>query len=340
MLNRGLIAVAAAISFVAEAQTPVRIGFGGTVGLDHPEVYVQQVAGFWKEEKLNVSVTGQQGSVQSMQLLQTGQLDFAQITPEAAITARAQGVPVVSVFSTNKWISKLCVPPESPVQKVADLKGRKVGVPSATSGQRFFAQAMAKQAGLAPTDVDYLPTGFGAAAAEVMKQGKVDALAYWGGWYIQAENLGYKFRCYELAGMELAPGHALFTLEDTIRNKADLVERVGRAHAKGLVYAMSHPEATAKAYWSVYPEAKPHNVPEPQALASNARLVSRILEDFRWDYPGWKLGYNSPQGWNALVQYLVDTGQISQSVPAERMFNNTLVDKYNAFDTAKVRSLP
>src|SRR5438045_9662441 len=104
------LAIAGAISLAAQAQTPVRIGFGGTVGRDHPEVYVQQVTGFWKEEKLNVSVTGQQGSVQSMQLLQGGQLDFAQITPEAAITARAQGVPVVSVFSTNKWISKLCVP--------------------------------------------------------------------------------------------------------------------------------------------------------------------------------------------------------------------------------------
>jgi NitT/TauT family transport system substrate-binding protein len=310
------------------------------VGLDHPEVYVQQVTGFWKEERLNVSVTGQQGSVQSMQLLQAGQLDFAQITPETAITARTQGVPVVSVFATNKWISKLCVAPEAPVQKVADLKGRKIGVPSATSGQRFFAQAMLTRAGLAPTDAELLPTGFGAAAAEAMKQGKVDALAYWGGWYIQVEGLGYKFRCYELPGMELAPGHALFTLEDTIRNKPELVERMGRAHAKALVYAMSHPQATAKAYWTVYPEAKPANVPESQALATNARLIARILQDFRWDYPGWKFGMHSAQGWSALIQYLVDTGQIAQSVPVDRMINNTFVDPYNNFDAAKVRSLP
>ena len=334
-------ALAAAIPLSVQAQTQsVRMGFGGTVGLDHPEVYVQNVAGFWKEERLNVAVTGQQGSVQSMQLLQAGQLDFAQITPETAITARAQGVPVVSVFATNKWISKLCVPPESPVQKVADLKGRKVGVPSATSGQRFFAQAMVKRVGVSPADVEYLPTGFGAAAAEAMKQGKVDALAYWGGWYIQVENMGYKFRCYELPGMENAPGHALFTMEDTLKKNPDLVERVGRAHAKGLVYAMSHPEATAKAYWTVYPETKPANVPEGQALASNARLVARILQDFQWSYPDWKFGMNSPQGWSALVQYLVDTGQLAQAVPAERMYSNALVEQYNKFDAAKVRSLP
>jgi NitT/TauT family transport system substrate-binding protein len=249
-------------------------------------------------------------------------------------------VPVVSVFATNKWISKLCVAPESAVQKVADLKGKRVGVPSATSGQKFFAQAMVKRVGVPPEAVEYLPTGFGAAAAEAMKQGKVDALAYWGGWYIQVENMGYKFRCYELPGMERAPGHALFTLEDTVKNKPDLVERVGRAHAKGLVYAMSHPEATARAYWTVYPEAKPHNVPEAQALASNARLVARILQDFQWDYPGWRFGMHSPEGWSGLVQYLVETGQLAQGVAAERLYSNALVDKYNAFDAAKVRSLP
>jgi NitT/TauT family transport system substrate-binding protein len=325
----------------AGAQTvrDVSLGFGGTVGVDHPEVYVQQVTGFWKEEGLNVSVTGQQGSTQSMQLLQAGRLDFAQITPEAAIAARLQGVPVVSVFTANKFSSKLCVPPESSIQKLSDLKGKKIGVPSATSGLRFFVQAIAKQAGLAPTDVDMLPTGFGPAAAEAMKQAQVDGLAYWSGWYIQAEGLGYKFRCYELPGLELAPGHTLVTLENTVRDKPDVVERIGRAYAKGLVYAFSHPEATVKAYWTVYPEAKPQNQPEAQALAAKTRELTEVLKGFQWDYPGWKLGHNSPQGWSALIQYLADSGQIAQSVPADKMFSNAFIDKYSAFDAAKVRSL-
>jgi NitT/TauT family transport system substrate-binding protein len=140
--------------------------------------------------------------------------------------------------------------------------------------------------------------------------------------------------------MELSPGHVLVTLEDTVKNRPDVVERMGRAYAKGLTYAFSHPEATVKAYWTVYPEAKPHNVPESQALASNTRILTAILKDFQWDYPGWKMGLNSPQGWSALMQYLVDTGQIPQSVPADRMYSNTFLDQYHRFDAAKVRSLP
>jgi NitT/TauT family transport system substrate-binding protein len=140
--------------------------------------------------------------------------------------------------------------------------------------------------------------------------------------------------------MELAPGHTLVTLEDMVRDKPEVVERMGRAYAKGLTYAFSHIEATVKAYWSVYPEAKPQNQPESEALAAGSRQLTEVLKEFRWDYPGWKLGHNSPEGWAALIQFLVETGQIERSVPAAAMFSNAFVDKYNAFDAAKVRSMP
>lgn len=319
----------------------VTIGFGGTIPLSHPGVYVGVTEGFWEDEHINFEVQGNDGSVQSIQLLDAGQINFAQITPETLVNAQNEGIDAVSVYTVNRFSSKLCTLADEPIEDVAELEGKRIGIPSATSGQVYFVRAMLENAGLDPdTDVEYVPTGFGPAAAENLANGNVAAVGYWGGWYIGAEELGYEFDCHLLPGMESAPGHVLVTLRETVENNPDLVERVGRAYAKSVVFAIANPEETVRSYWELYPEVKATDVSEEELLASSTRQVVKAMEDFVFDYPGWQHGHNNPEGWAALVQFMVDTGQLEEPIPADQLITNAFVDAFNDFDAAAVEALP
>jgi NitT/TauT family transport system substrate-binding protein len=185
-----------------------------------------------------------------------------------------------------------------------------------------------------------VPTGFGAAAAEALTRGDVAAIGYWGGYYIETEEMGFAYKCFTLPGMEAAPGHVLVTTEDFLADRPDIVERFGRAYAKGVYYASTHPEGAVRAYWAAYPDAKPVDVPEADALASSGRVIEKSVAEFFFDYDGWMLGHNSPEGWTAMVDYMVGSAQVEAAIPAEELINNDLIESMNAWDPAEIEALP
>jgi NitT/TauT family transport system substrate-binding protein len=63
-----------------------------------------------------------------MQAMVAGELDVGATASEAAIAARASGVPIVIVGGFAKGGARLVVRPDLEARKVTDLKGKKVGV--------------------------------------------------------------------------------------------------------------------------------------------------------------------------------------------------------------------
>jgi NitT/TauT family transport system substrate-binding protein len=324
------------------SQSEVTIGFGSTVPIGHPGVYLPGELGFWADEGLEVTVQENDGSQQSLQLLAAGQVDFAQVSPESAVLARAQGIPVVAVYTVNRYSTRIAVPADSEIQQIADLKGQTIGIPSPTSGQVHFVRAMLREAGIDPdADVTFVPTGFGPQAAEALEAGQVAAIVYWGGFYIDLESLGYEFRYFDSPALQNAPGHVLVTTQDFIQQHPDVVGRVGRAYTKALVYYFANPEATVLAYWNAYPETKPQDMPEDEALASKITVLELTKPGFVFDVPDWDFGWNDPAGWQALIDFMVDTGQLEEGTPpsGEEMVTNEFFDAYHNFDVTEIEAM-
>src|SRR5215471_7748960 len=86
-----------------------------------------------------------------MQALIAGELDAGATASEATISARANGVPIYIVAGFAKGGARLLARPDAGVKKVADLKGKKVGV---TRGgiQEILLVAELAQAGLTWSD--------------------------------------------------------------------------------------------------------------------------------------------------------------------------------------------
>ena len=120
--------------------------------------------GYWKEEGLDVTVTSVEGSAAGMQQLAAGNLQIVSIGPEEIVLGREKGVKIKGFYvQARETIYRIVVPADSPLQKVADLKGKTIGVPSLASGSVPFAKALVASVGIDPEkDVKVLAVGVGA----------------------------------------------------------------------------------------------------------------------------------------------------------------------------------
>jgi len=130
---------------------------------------------------LGVSVTWTEFNAGPVQLeaLNVGAIDFGDVGEAPPIFAQAAGAPLVYAAATVPRPSSeaLIVPKGSAIQKVSDLKGRKVAYNKGSNVQFFLAKLL-EQHGLAYSDVQHvhLPP---ADARAAFAQGAVDAWVVW-----------------------------------------------------------------------------------------------------------------------------------------------------------------
>ncbi|GIZ12423.1 aliphatic sulfonate ABC transporter substrate-binding protein [Pseudomonas sp. NCCP-436] len=86
-----------------------------------------------------------QGSNRSLEYLNGGSTDFASTAGLAAVLSRANGAPINTVYvaSRPEWTA-LVVPKDSPIQSLADLKGKKVAATKGTDPFLFLLQSLQK----------------------------------------------------------------------------------------------------------------------------------------------------------------------------------------------------
>ena len=131
-----------------------------------------QALGYWKEEGLDVTVTSVEGSVAGMQQLAAGNLQIVSLGPEEIVIGREKGVKIKGFYvQARETIYRIVVAADSPLQKLADLKGKTIGVPALASGSVPFAKALVASVGLDPEkDVKILAVGVGAPGRLALQQ--------------------------------------------------------------------------------------------------------------------------------------------------------------------------
>ena len=120
-----------------------------------------------------------------MEALGLGALDVGAAGDTPPVFAQAAGAKVVYVAATPAQQSAILVPQASPIQSLAELKGKKLAFAKGSSSHNFVVQALAK-AGLAYTDVT--PVFLNPAdAVAAFARGSVDAWAVWDPFFALAE---------------------------------------------------------------------------------------------------------------------------------------------------------
>lgn len=189
--RRAAVAILATTAAVwTRAQTPptLRIGFQkGSFNLALLKAYgllEQRLPG------TRVQWTEFPAGPQLLEALALGSVEFGATGDAPPVFAQAAGKDIVYVGAEppKPDSSAVLVKPDSPLRRLADLKGRRVALQKGSSAHFLTVQAVRK-AGLAWGDIQpvYLPPAEARAAFE---RGSVDAWAVWDPYYAAAEISG------------------------------------------------------------------------------------------------------------------------------------------------------
>ncbi|MHC6224079.1 aliphatic sulfonate ABC transporter substrate-binding protein [Pseudomonas sp. X10] len=126
------------------------------------------------------------GGPQLIEALNGGSLDIGNIGDIPPIFAQVAGIDLryIGVEPSDGRTEAIIVPSNSPVQRLEDLKGKRVALLKGSSAHNLFLKSLV-QAGIQLTDVNlvYLSPADGRAAFE---QGKLDAWVIWDPYYSAA----------------------------------------------------------------------------------------------------------------------------------------------------------
>lgn len=190
----------------------------------------------------NVTWVLSAGSNKANEALRSNALDFGSTAGSAALVARANGTPIkiIDVYSKPEWTA-LVVGKNSPVNSVADLRGKKVAVTKGTDPYFFLLQSLAT-AGLSPGDVEIVNLQH-ADGKTALERGDVDA---WSGLdpfmaqtvQQQGSRLLYRNPDFNSYGV-------LNVREDFSSAHPDAVQSVVNSYEEARKWAKAHPDELA-----------------------------------------------------------------------------------------------
>jgi NitT/TauT family transport system substrate-binding protein len=331
----------------AEAcEEPERLVYG--YGAQSPTVAqagyitVPDVAGYWEEECIITEMQFFQGSTVMVQAAEAGQIDLGVGSLNSTIAAVGAGANVKVFF--NQLHRNNVIPhvlEDSDIQEPEDLIGRTVGVASLESGSLPYIRAYIHFAGGDPeTDVEFVPVGTGAPAAEALTTGRVDVLGLWDDPHaVIREQLGVPIRPITHPAID-GPDVGFFNGFTTGRDIAEMREQfVGfaRGIAKGNVFTAENPECAVRLHWQHFPDSLPSGVSEEEAMES-ALLVLRTRQDFIAPVEGlW--GNATTEQVQGQIELLKAAGLLPPDVDVtvDQVWTDEIVEEANDFDQEAVK---
>lgn len=307
-----------------------------------PFTFAQEL-GFFKEENVEFDVVVLQGSGIIIPQLMNGTIFTAFSVLEPLIISRQPGKPnfdfrfVYNIVRSSIW--ELAVLEESKIKTMADLKGKSIGVGALTWGNVPVTKAALQAAGVDPASVNFVAVGAGVPAYDALRRGQIDALNLYDTMHIAMELQGTKIRRLEYPqDFRGLASHGMPVTNKNIKEKADLIERFGRAVTKGVVACEANIQGCVQSFWKVYPNQKPTG-DEAKELAEEVKIVGARVKNMTAFRPGEpkKLGAFGELDWKSSMVALRAGGQLDDTkVELDTLYTNQFVDAYNKFNREDV----
>ncbi|PXY29994.1 hypothetical protein BAY59_12210 [Prauserella coralliicola] len=298
-------------------------------------------AGYFEDEQLDVTIQPVDTALSAVQSVATGQsfMTYASMNAVASAAGKDDGLAVVGF--TNGNIFRVAVPEDSPIRTVGDLKGKTIGSSTLTSISNLYAKGVLAQAGMDPeADVEYLPVGYGAQAAEALRGGEVQAYAgYDGPNVVIGDLLGTPLRELETPLNDLTGTSALVVRKQSIENEPERVVGMVRAFFKAMVFAQENPEAAIAMHWAEFPQSKPAATDEKVAREQAVRILGMRLDVTGGPGPSGEYGVQDAAAMQHTVDELARYGMVDKAVDLEAsgLVDYSLADRYNDFDVDAVK---
>lgn len=356
--RRCLLAVAMALGLTTAWLTPgtalaqaakplkkVTIAAGGVTVLNvsYPWLMMPVALDYWKSEGYDVQVIAAPGSVQAVQQLATGNVDFAQVSSTVAIQANVtNNIPARVVMNNSVIDWAIAVPAEGKIKQVADLKGQRIGIVSLASGGLPLLRSLLKANGLDPDkDITIIPTGAGAPALEALRSGRVQGLMFWGAAIAGFENAGAKLRVLRNPDWARLPDFSLAVSQRTIDREPAMVEAIVRGAAKATLFALTNPACVRQLHWGRFPETKATGGDEATLARWDDHLLATQMASLKaaFEMNGGRLwGRATPEAFGRMQDFMLDAGLIERKLPPATFIigSEGFFERVNSFDAQAV----
>ncbi|MDQ0612289.1 ABC transporter substrate-binding protein [Variovorax sp. W1I1] len=323
---------------------PVTIALGTQViNVTYPWLTLPIALGYWKEDGYDVKIVTTGGSLQGIQQMVGGGVDFAQVNSTGLIQANTENqVAVRGLMATGVIDWGVGVLQDSPVNTVADLRGKKIGIFSLGTGGMPLLKGYLRANGVNPdTEVQIIATGAGAPALEALRAGRVQALMFWGSALTGFQNAGAKMRILFDPTWRSLPDFTFATMQKTIDADPAMVEAIARGAAKATLFAQTNPECARRIHWKNYPGSKPTGADEATLARWDLALLQTQLETMSGTeaMTSTKLiGAMSPAAYGRMQDLMLKDGLIKRTLPPESMLHLKpgFVEAINRFDRSAV----
>jgi NitT/TauT family transport system substrate-binding protein len=336
----GLVLAAALFPGPARAQTKIRVGWcARTISSAATPFAVATKLGWFKQEGIEVELVPLPGSTDCVKNVATKEVPFSLASVEPLAIGRPQGIRAKVFYTAYQGnIYGIAVPADSPVQKMADLKGKNIGVISMSSAGVIVARALAATGGMNPDrDVSIVVAGEGAQTAAMLRNKSVDALSQYDTQYAMVENAGVKLRMLDTKDIDHFPSNGFLALEETIKTRHKEAVALARGYAKGTVFAIANPEAAVRILYEIFPFTKPTGKDEATAIRDDVKVLQARAVNWKLEKAGVKRwGENSETNYAAYVDFMLKWGVIKEKVAASDLITNELIGEINNFDHAKI----
>jgi NitT/TauT family transport system substrate-binding protein len=313
--HHGAVLLIAAVALIgagaARADDQIHVGKAQGTAWTFLPVDIGIAQGFFAKQGLAVDSADLGGDAKVQQALAAGSIDFG-LGSGPGMAFAAKGAPAIGVaaFAGPPRNIAAIVLADSPIKKIADLKGKLIAVSSVGSLSDWLAKQMAIQEGWGQDGIRAVPLGAVATSIAALKARQVDAV-------VLSTEMGFALEERKegrmLAAMDrYAPHfitHVVFAQKSLVASKPGLVERFLKGFFAAIAFMKTHRDET-----SALAERVLHQSPAVVREDYDFELVM-FNDDGRFD----------PQAVAALKQSFVDMGTLDSKPADDVLFTTQFV---------------
>ena len=243
------------------------------------------------------------------------ELQFAVVSGEQVLLARAQGLPVVYVAAWyQQYPVAVVAKSEQGIVSPADLAGVHIGLPGLYGANYIGLEALLFSAGLSDADVTLDSIGFN--QVEALATDQVQAVSvYAANEPVQLRAQGYEVNEILVAEYLQLASNGLITNEKTIVENPDLVRRMAKALLQGLADTIADSD-------EAYEMSKAHvpNLAEADE-AVQKEVLARSIDLWKAE----RLGFSDAQAWKNMQDTLLKMGLLEEAMEINKAFTNEFI---------------
>jgi NitT/TauT family transport system substrate-binding protein len=248
-----LVAMAGLLSLplVGQAQSPAKLDKVTVAGWSKPitevtPLLVEPDKGFYRAHGIDLGYVSGAGGGDAIRNILTGQADVAFTDPGSFFSALDKGEKLRAIYDIYPQnVFNVVSLKTSNITKPADLKGKKIGVYSLSSGTRQNLLVLLHQAGLTESDVTIVVTGLLNFAP--LLQGQVDATAATDTGLLVGRRRGVGDVNVMEVGKYLNVSSDMFVVrEEVYQQKKEVLKRFLAAYRDAAAWMIASPDEAAR----------------------------------------------------------------------------------------------